>query len=340
MEHNSVKDKKVQRKHNLQGEPHHSFSIAGTSHDLLSPEDDISSIGSEDMIDNDASNSVPNPYMLATTASQVANSPSLGVEEACNILLSLKEAMNQKKHEEAGKLWKRARENMWRWLIIGENGAGSVDLQKQMCLGRDLLEIGLKIAVIRKDMMEFDRLRRLLEPYYYDSVGLPPSEHSTEVTGLVLMYLLTENMIVDFHIEWERLRMKDTQRDKFLSTAFKLEQYMRQGNYSKVVEMRKDVPSPLYEFFTDRLVNTIQQEEASCFSFAYESMSKKECMQRLHMKDDIEFAEFTAAQKQWMISDNGEQVFFDKDDMLMPASYDMDMALELLKYSDFKYEII
>ncbi len=215
--------------------------------------------------------------------------------------------------------------------VLGTDETENIELQKQMCLGRDLLELGLKMAVIRKDLVEFDRLRRLLEPYYYDSVGLPPSDNHTEIHGLVLMYLLTENMIVDFHMEWERLQMKDPLQDRFLSTPFKLEQYMRLGNYNKVVEMRKDVPSPLYEFFTDRLVNTIRQEEASCFSVAYESMSKKECMKRLHMKDDSEFEEFTATQNQWKLSANGERVFFEKDDIPMPTSGDI--ALDMLKYS-------
>ncbi len=136
MAHNNEKDKKAEKRRHSNVEPHHG-PFSTTAQDLFSPEDDISSIGSDDMIDNSdvPISAVPKPYMFSTAVSQMTKSPVLlgsqarigspledapaDVEEAYNILPSLKEAMAQKDHEEAGKLWDKAREDMWRWLVQG-----------------------------------------------------------------------------------------------------------------------------------------------------------------------------------------------------------------------------
>ncbi len=88
--------------------------------------------------------------------------------------------------------------------------------------------------MVREDVEEFGRLRRLLEPYYQDAVHLPHSENRMEVSGLILMYLLTENLLKEFHMELEKLPSFNLKGDKYVGTAFKLEQYMTLGNYNKV----------------------------------------------------------------------------------------------------------
>lgn len=101
-------------------------------------------------------------------------------------------------------------------------------------LGRNLLEVGLKLAVVRKDIRAFQHVRNLLAPYYQDAVHLPPSPNKMEVTGLILMYLLTENLLKEFHIELEKLPHHFLNENSFINTAFELERFMMMGNYHKV----------------------------------------------------------------------------------------------------------
>ena len=89
----------------------------------------------------------------------------------------------------------------------------------------------------RRDVEDFGRIWRLLVPYYQDAVNLPHSECRMETSGLILMYLLTENLLTEFHMELEKLPSFNLKGDKYVGTAFKLEQFMMLGNYNK--ESRK-----------------------------------------------------------------------------------------------------
>merc|ERR1712029_207928 len=58
-----------------------------------------------------------------------------------------------------------------------------------------------------------------------------------------------------------------------MGTPIKLEQFIMEGSYNKVLLLRENVPADSYRFFFDILLVTVRNEIASCLEKAYKDIS-------------------------------------------------------------------
>ena len=91
-----------------------------------------------------------------------------------------------------------------------------------------------------------------------------------------LLCLLSQNKVAEFHTELERLSSKELE-SVYIRHPVSMEQYIMEGSYNKVINLKGNVPAESYNFFFDILLKTVRNEIASClekvsFSFSFDSM--------------------------------------------------------------------
>ena len=135
------------------------------------------------------------------------------------------------------------------------------------------MEIGAQHAVQAGDIPGFERFMAQLQTYYHDHDGkLPPSAFRYQLLGLNLLCLLSQNRVAEFHTELERLPA-EALADVYISHPVKLEQFIMEGSYNKVVLSKGNVPAESYKYFIDILMGTVRSEIASCLEKAYGDIS-------------------------------------------------------------------
>ena len=95
-----------------------------------------------------------------------------------------------------------------------------------------------------------------------------------ELLGLNLLCLLSQNKVAEFHTELERLSGKELE-SVYIRHPVSMEQYIMEGSYNKVINLKGNVPAESYNFFFDILLKTVRNEIASCLekvSFNFDSM--------------------------------------------------------------------
>ena len=81
--------------------------------------------------------------------------------------------------------------------------------------------------------------------------------------GLNLLCLLSQNRVAEFHTELERLSPEEL-KNVYIEQPIRLEQYIMEGSYNKVLLLRNNVPAESFKFFLDILLVTVRNEMASC----------------------------------------------------------------------------
>jgi len=145
---------------------------------------------------------------------------------------------------------------------------------KELTVARNTLEIGAKFAVAEGDIPMFERYMAQLQTYYYDYTSLAESDFKCELLGLNLLCLLSQNKVAEFHTELERLSSKELE-SVYIRHPVSMEQYIMEGSYNKVINLKGNVPAESYNFFFDILLKTVRNEIASCLekvSFSCDSM--------------------------------------------------------------------
>jgi len=152
---------------------------------------------------------------------------------------------------------------------------------QELNVSRDTLEIGAQYCVARQDTAGFQRYMAQLQTYYYDYADkLPESAFKYQLLGLNLLCLLSQNRVADFHTELERLPHKEVKENVYISHPARLEQYIMEGSYNKVLLAKRNVPAESFNYFIDILLNTVRDEIASCLEKAYSDLS---CAEAAHM---------------------------------------------------------
>jgi len=195
---------------------------------------------------------------------------------------------------------------------------------------RSVYECAVLLSVQTQDTAEFERHMALLTPYYTDFGSmLAPSENHFPILGLNLLRLLAQNRIADFHTQLE------TMSPEALASApvkfpVLLEQNMMEGSYTKVLEMKENLPLPSYAVFMDMLKDTLRDEVASVSEKAYKSLPVGHCMQLLMMSGNNELEEY-AAVRGWVLADNS--VFFEVDTNEKKEVPALETISEMLHYA-------
>ena len=179
----------------------------------------------------------------------------------------------------------------------------TLDLQahkQELMLARDVLEIGAHHAIAVKNPERFERYVAQLKAYYQDYRRLlPESAYQFELMGLNLMCLLSKNNFAGFHTELELLPPDSSQNNPYIRCPVRMEQFIMEGSYNKVLMMKDNVPSESYSFFMNKLLFTIRDDIASCMEKAYEHISVKDCGRLLQL--DAKATEKYVADKKWNV---------------------------------------
>lgn len=171
---------------------------------------------------------------------------------------------------------------------------------------------------------------------------LSKSENQDMIKGLYLLYLLSCDRISDFHISLEIISQND-QENQFISFTKKLELYLLDGNYSKIMQMQSCLPTPDYQIFFDDLVDTCREKVAKCIEYSYDKINidKLKNMMRFSTNEDlISFInemsspssskkDMNASNVQWKLIDNA--VYFEKKDSV--SSNNLDLISNALGYA-------
>merc|ERR1712130_954755 len=123
--------------------------------------------------------------------------------------------------------------------------------QQELLLARDILKQGVLLSVRLQDDAAFERNYLQLRTYYTDTRSLIPVSHAEHlVVGLNLLRLLVQNRIAEFHTDLEVLDPQ-VQQSEHIQLVTRLEQWLMEGAYNKVLDARTTVPDQAYSYFME-----------------------------------------------------------------------------------------
>ncbi|KAF0697170.1 Aste57867_12164 [Aphanomyces stellatus] len=172
-------------------------------------------------------------------------------------------------------------------------------------LARDVLESATIMSVKEEDSAAFERNITQLK-VYYNSFGdqLPKSPLHYPLLGTRLLHLLVENRMAEFHGELEILP-SEGRADPNIAFAMKLEQYLMEGSYNKVLEARTNEPNPYFKWFMSQLLQTVRDAIADCAEIAYPSLGLEDAAKMMIFPSAQEFTAYVQSKKpDWAIKDN------------------------------------
>ncbi|KAJ3294380.1 26S proteasome non-ATPase regulatory subunit 8 [Borealophlyctis nickersoniae] len=191
---------------------------------------------------------------------------------------------------------------------------------EELILAREVLEIGALWSIRTENIPSFERYMSQWKTYYNDYRDLPVSQRTHTLVGLNLLRLLAQNRISEFHTELELIE-PDQHSNIFISHPIKIEQYLMEGSYNKVWNLRGNAPAQEYLFFINILMQTIRDEIASCSEKAYTSLPLADAATLLYFKSPEEVFAF-AQERGWNVNPQERKVYFgetDADNTEIPA---------------------
>ena len=168
-----------------------------------------------------------------------------------------------------------------------------------------MLEYAAILSVQTEDMQAFERNMSQLRVYYTDfNAELPESKLHYSILGMRLLHFLVENRMADFHNELE-LVPEESRLDPNIGYAIKLEQWMMEGSYSKVLEARNNVPHAYWKPFINKLLETVREAIAECIEVAYQSLRFDEAQALLIFSSrDALLAYVTEQKPEWQVNND------------------------------------
>ncbi|TMW62002.1 hypothetical protein Poli38472_009495 [Pythium oligandrum] len=176
----------------------------------------------------------------------------------------------------------------------------------ECALARHVLESATILSVFSEDMASFERNVLQLKVYYSPALAatLPPSPLHFPILGTRLLQLLVENRMAEFHNELE-LIPEQSREDPNIAFGIKLEQYLMEGSYNKVLEARSNVPNPFFKFFLAQLLQTVRENIADCAEIAYQCLEVSDAQKMLILDSPAELQAYIQERKpEWVIRDN------------------------------------
>eukprot|EP01097_Dermamoeba_algensis_P003715 TRINITY_DN2544_c0_g1_i1.p1 TRINITY_DN2544_c0_g1~~TRINITY_DN2544_c0_g1_i1.p1 ORF type:complete len:272 (-),score=70.56 TRINITY_DN2544_c0_g1_i1:70-885(-) len=207
---------------------------------------------------------------------------------------------------------------------------GSTDHTLRESLARELLEYGALLSTKEKDPAAFERNITQLRTYYFDvKQNLPPSNRQYPLLGLNLLRLLAQRRLGEFHTELE-LFSREQLKNVFLDFPIRLEQYLMEGSYNKILQNKDDVPAEYYSYFMGVLMDAVRDQIAGCCESAYEQLSVPAALKMLKLSNQQELAEFSKS-KSWSIE--GNYVKFRKQEEAKAEVPSMQVMMQTLSYA-------
>uniref|UniRef100_A0A0N4ZI68 26S proteasome non-ATPase regulatory subunit 8 n=1 Tax=Parastrongyloides trichosuri TaxID=131310 RepID=A0A0N4ZI68_PARTI len=188
--------------------------------------------------------------------------------------------------------------------------------KKDQCtqIHKDIFEIDALFRAGMSDMKGFKESISIVLNFYKShpeaSIDTFPNAHL--LNGLYLMYLLTMNDLSTFHLQLEQISPDLQKNNPYISTPVKLEQYINEGAFNKVVLSEKTIPSPYFMAFIRILMDTVRDEIATNIEESFQKLSKDDARQHLHFNNDEELKSFASKRKWKLDTINGDIYVFDK----------------------------
>lgn len=187
-----------------------------------------------------------------------------------------------------------------------------------LALARETYEQGALFAIRAHNPETFIRYVQQLQPFYeLPSTRLAPNfPERNKVTGLSLLLLLTQGRYAEFHSELESLANRDggasagdVEGDRYLGYPIRLERWLMEGSYNRVLKAMKssEVPCDEYSVFSEILKNQIRSEIASSSERAYESIPISSSKSLLFLDSEGDVIQF-AEHRGWVVRDG--HIFF------------------------------
>lgn len=176
-----------------------------------------------------------------------------------------------------------------------------------------------------------------LRAFYADSRRvLPQSERRYALSGLYLLYLIYKNRNADYYAELELLTIEE-QKNVYISVPVSLEQYFIDGNYFKILHTKQNVPLMIYNYFIDKMIETVRHEAARSAEKAYRRLRTEDAYKLFLLVSVEELNAFVAAEKgpglennvAWIMRD--DFIYFEeiqKDKATIPSHSVVNRSLE------------
>ncbi|KAI9916992.1 hypothetical protein PsorP6_017995 [Peronosclerospora sorghi] len=211
----------------------------------------------------------------------------------------LRSAIDEKRMDEASHLLAKLKMALTTLPALPPCGGNSLTVQQEMEFARHVLESATLLSILREDMAAFERSMIQLKVYY--SSGLEPSPLHYPILGTRLLQLLVENRMAEFHNELELLP-EPSREDPNVAFAVKLEQYLMEGTYNKVLEARTHVPNPYFPFFLSQLLQTVRENIAECAEVAYPCLTLVDAQKMLIFNSPAELNDYIQQEKtEWVV---------------------------------------
>ncbi|MEN2495410.1 MAG: 26S proteasome non-ATPase regulatory subunit 8 [Marteilia pararefringens] len=168
------------------------------------------------------------------------------------------------------------------------------DADKHLLLiAREILEIGAYISLRRGEVKDFDILYQKLKIFYFDySFLLENSAYMYEIIALHLMDLITSNMVEQFLFEIESLPKEQLETNVYLQHSVKNYECFMEGRYHQILLLNTSHPSPNFEIFGLKMLDSIRNEILNSFSTCYRQVKFREAAKLLFYDDYSKFLEF------------------------------------------------
>jgi SAC3/GANP/Nin1/mts3/eIF-3 p25 family. len=150
-----------------------------------------------------------------------------------------------------------------------KNPVPKIIAERVIILGK-FEELLVIYSVKTKNFDELEKAYKRLRFYNEDLAKvINPSENYDKIAAIYLLYLLSFNRYIslrfelnpwrfsDFHIELEKIP-EELQKNQYIQFTIKLEQWLTVGNYSNVLQSKKNSPLAYFNVFLERIFETIR----------------------------------------------------------------------------------
>jgi 26S proteasome regulatory subunit N12 len=179
---------------------------------------------------------------------------------------------------------------------LTEEGIGKLSPAASATIHRDYFEISALFAILKKDLDGFEKSIINVQSFYTSQSN--DSTNKYLMIGLHLMFLLVKDKLSEFHMLIEQIDQHLQQTNPYIVTPVKLEQYLMEGAYNKVVLNEKTIPSPYYAMFIRILTDTVRGDIAVCIEKSYKRILIKDAIQML-LYDNADEALAFADKRGW-----------------------------------------
>ncbi len=201
----------------------------------------------------------------------------------------------------------------------------------------DTLESAVVCALRQDNVEDFENNMIQLRASYAESQSvLPPSPNKYGLIGLYLLFLIYKNRTADYYTELELLTLEE-QKNPFVAVAVALEQHFVDGNYHKILHTKQTIPMDLYNYFIDKMVETVRHEAARSAEKAYRTLRAEDACKVFMLSSPAELAAFVEQQKKkglennvaWMLhKDHISFETIEKDKVTIPAHSVINQSLQ------------